>query len=193
LLARVEFGIDGEGSAMTDAISDTQIQPVRFIKVRIEPARQQDVATICDLIKELAEFERLQDQFVATEERLRASLFSAHPYAEVLMARLNDEAVGFALFFHNYSTFRAQPGIYLEDLYIRPAYRGRGYGKALLSHIAQLAVQRNCGRFEWSVLDWNQRAIDFYKKLGAVPLNDWTMFRVSDQALEDLGRQVDQT
>lgn len=178
---------------MTDAISDTQIQPVRFIKVRIEPARQQDVATICDLIKELAEFERLQDQFVATEERLRASLFSAHPYAEVLMARLNDEAVGFALFFHNYSTFRAQPGIYLEDLYIRPAYRGRGYGKALLSHIAQLAVQRNCGRFEWSVLDWNQRAIDFYKKLGAVPLNDWTMFRVSDQALEDLGRQVDQT
>jgi GNAT superfamily N-acetyltransferase len=192
LLARVEFGIDGEGSAMTDAISDTQIQPVRFIKVRIEPARQEDVATICDLIKELAEFERLQDQFVATEERLRASLFGAHPHAEVLMARLNDEAVGFALFFHNYSTFRAQPGIYLEDLYIRPAYRGRGYGKALLSHIAQLAVQRNCGRFEWSVLDWNQRAIDFYKKLGAVPLNDWTMFRVSDQALVDLGRQADQ-
>jgi GNAT superfamily N-acetyltransferase len=173
---------------MTDPTSDTQIQPVRFANVRIEPAVPADVPVISGLIQELAEFERLQDQFVATDARLHDSLFGARPYAEVLMARLNDESVGFALFFHNYSTFRAQPGIYLEDLYIRPAYRGRGYGKALLSHIAQLAVTRGCGRFEWSVLDWNQRAIDFYKKLGAVPLNDWTMFRVTDEALVQLGK-----
>jgi GNAT superfamily N-acetyltransferase len=190
LAARVEFAIDTEGSAMTDSTSDTQIQPVRFNKIRIEPAQPNDVPMICSLILELAEFERLQDQFVATEDRLRESLFGARPYAEVLVARLGDEAVGFALFFHNYSTFRAQPGIYLEDLYVRPAFRGRGYGKSLLSHIAQLAVERGCGRFEWSVLDWNQRAIDFYKKLGAVPLNDWTMFRVTDQALVDLGKRA---
>jgi len=178
---------------MTDAkldpqLADTQIQPVRFAKVRIEPALPADVPVICGLIQELAEFERLLDQFVATEDRLRDSLFGVRPYAEVLMARLNDESVGFALFFHSYSTFRAQPSIYLEDLYVRPAYRGRGYGKALLSRVAQLAVSRGCGRFEWSVLDWNQRAIDFYKKLGAVPLNDWTMFRVSDEALVQLGK-----
>jgi GNAT superfamily N-acetyltransferase len=178
---------------MSDSISDTQIQPVRFPKVRIEPALPTDVPVICELIKELAEFERLQDQFIATDDRLRESLFGARPRAEVLMARLHGEAVGFALFFHNYSTFRAQPGIYLEDLYVRPPYRGRGYGKALLSHIAQLAVDRGCGRFEWSVLDWNQRAIDFYKELGAVPLNDWTMFRVSDQALVDMAKQADDT
>jgi len=175
---------------MTDATSDTQNQPLRFAKVRIEPAQPDDVPVIWGLIQELAEFERLLDEFVATPERLRESLFGAQPHAEVLMARLNTESVGFALFFHNYSTFRAQPGIYLEDLYIRPTYRGRGYGKALLSHIAQLAVTRGCGRFEWSVLDWNQRAIDFYKKLGAVPLNDWTMFRVSDEALAQLGKAV---
>jgi GNAT superfamily N-acetyltransferase len=176
---------------MSESISDTQIQPVRFAKVRIEPAEPSDVPIICELIRELAEFERLQDQFVATDDRLRESLFGERRHAEVLMARLQDQSVGFALFFHNYSTFRAQPGIYLEDLYIRPAFRGRGYGKALLSHIAQLAVDRGCGRFEWSVLDWNQRAIDFYKKLGAVPLHDWTMFRVSDQALTDLGKKAD--
>jgi GNAT superfamily N-acetyltransferase len=176
---------------MSDPISDTQIQPVRFARVRIEPAKPADVPVICELIKELAEFERLQDQFVATDDRLRESLFGPRPHAEVLMARLQDESVGFALFFHSYSTFRAQPGIYLEDLYVRPTYRGRGYGKALLSHIAKLAVERGCGRFEWSVLDWNQRAIDFYKNLGAVPLNDWTMFRVSDHALVDLGKQAE--
>ncbi len=166
---------------------DTLIQPVRFISVRIEPATPADVPTICGLIRELAEFERLLDQFVATEDRLHESLFGKHPYAEVLMARLDSESVGFALFFHNYSTFRAQPGIYLEDLYVQPSHRGRGYGKALLSNVAQLAVSRHCGRFEWSVLDWNQRAVDFYKKLGAVPLDDWTMFRVSGEALTKLG------
>jgi GNAT superfamily N-acetyltransferase len=167
---------------------DPQSQTGRFVKVRIEPATPADVPMIHTLIRELAEFERLLDQVIATEERLRDSLFGAKQYAEVLMARLPHESVGFALFFHNYSTFRAQPGIYLEDLYVRPAHRGRGYGKALLSRVAQLAVNRGCGRFEWSVLDWNQRAIDFYKKLGAVPLDDWTMFRVTDEALVRLGK-----
>ena len=171
---------------MSDATSDTQNQPVRFAKVSIEPATLHDVPVICGLIQELAEFERLQDEFVATEARLVESLFGAHPYAEVLMARLNGESVGFALFFHNYSTFRAQPGIYLEDLYVRPAYRGRGYGKALLSHIAQLAVTRHCGRFEWSVLDWNTPAIDFYKALGATPMDEWTVYRVDGAALDNL-------
>ena len=175
---------------MSDSTSDTQIQPIRLPRVTIEPATPNDVPTIRSLIRELAEFERLLDQCVATDERLHDSLFGARPCAEVLMARLHGESVGFALFFHNYSTFRAQPGIYLEDLYIRPAYRGRGYGEALLSHIAHLAVERGCGRFEWSVLDWNQRAIDFYKKLGAVPLNDWTMFRVTDEALLALGKSA---
>jgi GNAT superfamily N-acetyltransferase len=173
-----------------DGLGDTRIQP-RFVPVRIEPAVPDDVPTICALIRELAEFERLVDQFVATEDRLHESLFGSRPYAEVLMARHGNESVGFALFFHNYSTFRAQPGIYLEDLYVRPAHRGRGYGKALLSHIAQLAVKRNCGRFEWSVLDWNQRAVDFYKRLGAEPLDDWTMFRVTGAALERLGKLAD--
>jgi GNAT superfamily N-acetyltransferase len=173
-----------------DDLGDTRIQP-RFVPVRIEPAIPADVPTICELIRELAEFERLLDQFVATEDRLRDSLFGARPHAEVLMARLGNESVGFALFFHSYSTFRAQPGIYLEDLYVRPTHRGRGYGKALLSHVARLAVNRGCGRFEWSVLDWNQRAVDFYKRLGAEPLDGWTMFRVSGAALDHLGKLAD--
>lgn len=172
---------------MSDPTTDTDIQPMRFPEVRIEPAVPGDVPMIWALIKELAEFERLEDQFIATEAALHATLFGERPCAEVLMARVQGESVGFALFFHNYSTFRAQPGIYLEDLYVRPAHRGRGYGKALLTSVARLALQRGCGRFEWSVLDWNQRAVDFYKSLGAVPLNDWTMFRVSDEALTRLG------
>jgi GNAT superfamily N-acetyltransferase len=175
----------------TDGLGDTRIQPMRFVPIRIEPAVPADVPTIWSLIRELAEFERLLDQVVATEDRLHESLFGARPYAEVLMARLEHESVGFALFFHNYSTFRAQPGIYLEDLYVRPAHRGRGYGKALLANVAQLAVNRNCGRFEWSVLDWNQRAIDFYRKLGAEPLDDWTMFRVTGAALDHLSKFAD--
>jgi GNAT superfamily N-acetyltransferase len=152
-------------------------------QVRIEPAVPADVTDIVGLIRELAEFERLLDQFVATEARLRESVFGPKPYAEVLMARLGQESIGFALFFHNYSTFRAQPGIYLEDLYVRPAFRGEGIGEALLKRIAKLAVERGCGRFEWSVLDWNQRAVEFYKALGAEPLNEWTMFRVSGDNL----------
>ncbi|MBC7983544.1 MAG: GNAT family N-acetyltransferase [Candidatus Obscuribacterales bacterium] len=155
---------------------------------RIEPATPADIPDIVALIRELAEFERLVDQFVATEPRLHDSLFGARSYAEVLMARGGTESLGFALFFHNYSTFRAQPGIYLEDLYVRPTYRGDGVGEALLRRVAKIAVERGCGRFEWSVLDWNQRAIDFYKELGAEPLNEWTMFRVSGDNLNKLAQ-----
>ncbi|HTE42631.1 MAG TPA: GNAT family N-acetyltransferase [Steroidobacteraceae bacterium] len=170
-------------------VGDTQIRPVSIVRMRIEPAQPSDVPAIRDLIQELADFERLSDQVVATHERLRATLFGPKPSAEVLMARLGDETVGFALFFHNYSTFRAQPGLYLEDLYVRPAHRGKGYGEELLRELARLAVQRECGRFEWSVLDWNQRAIDFYKALGAEPLNEWTMFRVSGDNLTKLAQR----
>lgn len=172
---------------MSDSTSDTVIQPMRMQRIRIEPTVPADVPDIWALIKELAEFERLEDQFIATEAALHAQLFSDRPSAEVLMARLGGESVGFALFFQSFSTFRAQPGLYLEDLFVRPAHRGHGYGTALLSAVAQLAVQRGCGRFEWSVLDWNQRAIDFYKSLGAAPLNDWTTFRLADDALTKLG------
>ena len=121
---------------------------------------------------------------VASEETLRASLFEAErKTAEVLIADWDNKPVGFALFFQNYSTFLAQPGIYLEDLYVTPALRSNGIGEAMLSHIAKIAIERKCGRFEWSVLDWNEHAIRFYKKLGAVPMSDWTMFRLSGDAL----------
>jgi GNAT superfamily N-acetyltransferase len=115
-------------------------------------------------------------------------LFGERPRAEVVLAELGEIPVGFALFFHNYSTFLARPGLYLEDLFVLPEYRGRGYGKALLIHLARLAVERGCGRFEWSVLDWNEPSIQFYKSLGAVPLSDWSIFRVTGAALERLGK-----
>jgi len=157
--------------------------------LQIGPATPADVPVILQLIRELAEFERLLDQVTATEEQLREGLFGPRPGAEVIMARLQPggEVAGFALFFHNFSTFLAKPGIYLEDLYVRQKYRGHGYGAALLKHLARLALERNCGRLEWSVLDWNHRAIDFYKSLGAVPMDEWTIYRVTGPALERLG------
>lgn len=155
----------------------------------IEKATPADIPLVLSLIRELAEFENLLHEARATDADLRETLFGDRPFAEVVIGRLGSAAVGFALFFHNYSTFLGKPGIYLEDLFVRPAYRGGGFGERLLRHLAQLAVQRGCGRFEWSVLDWNQRAIDFYKKLGAQPLNDWTTFRVTGEALEQLGRK----
>ncbi len=157
---------------------------------RIDPATPDDVPLILSLIRELAQFERLLPEAVATADDLRRSLFGPRPFAEVIIGRMGDEAAGFALFFHNYSTFLGQPGIYLEDLYVRPTFRGRNCGKALLQHIAALAIERGCGRFEWSVLDWNQRAIDFYRKLGAHPMNEWTMFRVTGEALTQLGSKT---
>jgi GNAT superfamily N-acetyltransferase len=159
------------------------------LETRIEPATRADVPLILTMIRELAEFEHLLHEAVATETGIADALFGARPYAEVLIARVGPDVAGFALFFHNYSTFMGKPGIYLEDLYIRPSYRGHGCGKALLTHIARLAVERGCGRYEWSVLDWNQRAIDFYQALGAKPMSDWTIMRVTGEALEKMGRR----
>jgi GNAT superfamily N-acetyltransferase len=159
------------------------------MSIRIEPATPADVPMILTLIRELAQFERLLDEVTATEAQLREHLFGARPYAEVVMARLGDEVAGFALYFHNYSTFLAKPGIYLEDLYVRQQFRGRGCGAALLRHLARIALERDCGRLEWSVLDWNKRAIDFYKSLGAVPMNEWTIYRVTGEALTKLGAE----
>jgi GNAT superfamily N-acetyltransferase len=150
----------------------------------IRAAKPEDTPTICHLIRALAEYERLADHVVLDEERLRDHLFGPRPYAEVLLAEDAGRVVGFALFFHNYSTFLGRPGIYLEDLFVEPEYRGRGHGKELLRAIAQLAVERGCGRVEWSVLDWNEPAIQFYRALGAVPLDEWTMFRLTGGALE---------
>ncbi len=155
----------------------------------IQRATVADVPTILSLIRELAEFERLANECVATEALLERSLFSERPAAEVVIGRLGEEVVGFALFFPNYSTFLGKPGLYLEDLFVRPRFRGQGYGEQLLRHLAGICVERDYGRLEWSVLDWNQRAIDFYKSLGARPMDDWTVFRVTGEALTRLGSE----
>ena len=152
--------------------------------------RPSDVPTIYSLIKGLAEYERLSDEMVGTEELLREHLFGTRPYAEVLIAEAGDKAVGFALFFHNYSTFLTRPGIYLEDLFVLPDERGRGYGKALLTSLGRLAVERGCGRLEWSVLDWNEPSIQFYRSLGAVGMDEWTIERVTGDALVRLANQA---
>ena len=155
----------------------------------IRPAVADDVPLILSLIRELAAFERLAHEVVADEALLTRHLFGPRPAAEVLLAFSgNDDApAGFALFFQNFSTFLARPGIYLEDLFVRPEFRALGIGRALLEHIARLAVERGCGRFEWAVLDWNENAIGFYKKLGARTMDDWRICRVAGPALERLG------
>ena len=142
-----------------------------------------DAGTILGFIKELADYERLSHEVVATEDTLRASLFEGRRVAEVVLAELAGKPVGFALFFHNFSTFLGQPGIYLEDLYVTPAMRGKGVGTALLSFLARLACERGCGRLEWAVLDWNQPAITFYRNLDAQPMHEWTVFRVTGPSL----------
>jgi len=156
---------------------------------RIERATERDVPLILRLIKGLAEYEKLTDEVRATEDDLRRSLFGPNPSAEVVVGYAGDEPVGFALFFHNYSTFLARPGMYLEDLFVLPEWRGHGYGRQLLAHLATLAVERGCGRLEWAVLDWNEPAIGFYKRLGAKPLHDWTVFRVTGDGLHQLASQ----
>jgi GNAT superfamily N-acetyltransferase len=157
-------------------------------RIQIAPATERDVPLIREMIEALAEYEKLRHACVATDERLRETLFGPHPAAEVIIAYAGARPAGFALFFHNYSTFLGQRGLYLEDLFVKPEHRGHGIGRALLERLAQLAVDRNCGRFEWSVLDWNAPAIGFYKKLGAVPLDDWTIFRVTGDALTRLAK-----
>jgi GNAT superfamily N-acetyltransferase len=149
----------------------------------IDPAAPADVPAILALIRELAEFERLADQAVATEADVHDGLFGRRPVAEAVVARDGDAVMGFALWFHNYSTFRGRPGLYLEDLYVRPEFRGRGVGKALLVRLAAIAVERGCARMEWSVLDWNERAIEFYRSLGAAPVGGWTVYRLTDASL----------
>lgn len=152
----------------------------------IRAATRGNVPLILSLIKELAEYECLTHEVVATEEMLRDSLFGERPVAEVMIAHEGDEPAGFALFFHNFSTFLGRPGIYLEDLYVRPEFRSAGIGRALLLHLARVARERGCGRLEWSVLDWNEPAIGFYRGIGASPVSGWTVYRVSGEALEEL-------
>ena len=157
-----------------------------MITLRIaEPA---DVSLILSFIRALGEYERLSAEVIATEQSLHQTLFGERRYAEVVIADCHGQPAGFALFFHNYSTFLAKPGIYLEDLFVDPAFRKHGVGKALLQHLAQLAVERGCGRLEWSALNWNRLAIDFYLQLGAVALSEWSSYRLSGDALLRLAR-----
>ena len=159
----------------------------------LRAAEPRDLPAICGLITELAEFEHLAHLVQGTPEALAPHLFGARPVAEAVVAELPDvpgaPVVGFALFFTNFSTFLAQPGLYLEDLYVQPACRGAGIGRALLQHLGALAVARGCGRFEWSALDWNQLAIDFYERMGAKKMDEWTTFRLTGEALEQVARQ----
>lgn len=157
------------------------------LKPLIRPASADDCPLILGFIRELAEYEKLSHEVVATAARLEETLFGADPAAEVVIGEWHGAAAGFALFFPNYSTFLAQSGIYLEDLYVSPAFRGRGIGKALLAHLAGVVRDRGWGRLDWSVLDWNAPAIDFYLGIGALPLDDWTQFRLHGQALDKLG------
>jgi len=151
----------------------------------IRPACADDAPLIRQFIAELADYERLADAAVATDDDLRTQLFGDHPAAEVLIGEVDGEPAGFALFFHNFSTFLGKRGLYLEDLFVRPQHRGSGLGKHLMAALARLAVQRGCGRFEWSVLDWNTPAIEFYESFGARPKDDWISYRLTGQALLD--------
>ena len=152
----------------------------------LRAAELRDVTVIVQLIRELAAFERLEHLVQATPEKLRPQLFGERPAAEAMVAEVHGEVVAFALYFTNFSTFLAQPGLYLEDLYVRPAQRGRGIGEAMLKRLASLAVERGCGRFEWSVLDWNADAIRFYERMGATVMPDWRICRVTGEALAAL-------
>jgi GNAT superfamily N-acetyltransferase len=156
--------------------------------LKIRPAREKDIDAIFELIRGLAEYENLSDRVTGNTELLRSHLFGERPYAEVIVAELDDRAIGFALFFHSYSTFLTQPGLYLEDVFVRPEYRRQGVGKALMSTVIKIAGDRGCGRLEWSVLDWNQSAIEFYQSLGATVLPDWKICRMSAETLARFGR-----
>jgi GNAT superfamily N-acetyltransferase len=154
--------------------------------VAIRPAEERDSALLLDLIGELAEYERLAHEAVGTEELIRRHLFGERPAAEAVIAEVAGEPVGFALFFTTFSTFLTRPGIWLEDLFVRQEHRGGGVGRALLAHLAALALERDCGRLEWWVLDWNEPAIGFYRSIGAEPMSDWTVQRIDGEALERL-------
>lgn len=154
--------------------------------LEIRPARASDVPVILQLIRDLATYERAPNEVTATEKGLTEVLFGEKPAAEVLLAFENETAVGFAVFFHNFSTWLGRPGLYLEDLFVRPEDRGKGYGRALLIQLAKIARDRGCGRMEWAVLDWNEPAIEFYRKLGAKPMDEWTVFRLARDGIAKL-------
>jgi GNAT superfamily N-acetyltransferase len=156
--------------------------------VKIVAAQATDVLAILQFVKHLAKYENLEHEVVATEETLRATLFGPQKYAEVYFLEEEGKKVAFALFFHNYSTFLGKPGLYLEDLFVLPEHRGKGYGKRLLSFLAKLAIERGCGRFEWWVLDWNTPAIEFYESFGAKPMSEWTVFRMAGPELAQLAK-----
>ena len=153
---------------------------------KIRPAKEEDAAVILSLIKELAEYEHLSHEVAATENDIRKTLFGERPFAETLIGEYGGLPISFALFFHNFSTFVGKPGIYLEDLYVQPAHRGKGFGSKMLAHIAALARERDCGRFEWSVLNWNTPAIRTYEKLDAIPMKEWILYRLNGEALKRL-------
>jgi GNAT superfamily N-acetyltransferase len=157
-------------------------------RLEIRSATKSDAPVIFSFIKKLADYERLSHEMVATEELLRKTLFGRQRTAEVAIGYYKKEPVGFVLFFHNYSTFLGRPGLYIEDLFVDESYRRRGFGRALLLYVARLASERGCGRLEWSVLDWNEPAINFYKKLGAIPMSEWTVFRVTGESLVQLAK-----
>jgi GNAT superfamily N-acetyltransferase len=159
-------------------------------EIGIRSASPEDTPLILDLIRELAEYERLSHEVVATQDSLRGWLFGERPAAEVLIGEFDGKPVAFALFFRTFSTFLGKPGIYLEDLYVRPEFRGRGMGKSMLARLAKVAGERGCGRLEWSVLDWNELAIGLYEFIGAFPVSGWTAYRVAGRALEDLADQA---
>ena len=151
--------------------------------ITIRPASRDDIPLVLEFIRDLARYERLEHEVAATEAQLHAALFGERRYAEVVFACTGGEPVGFALFFHNFSTFKGRPGIYLEDLFVRPEARGRGIGRRLLEHLARTAVERDCARLEWAVLDWNEPSIGFYRSLGATLMDEWTTFRLTGEAL----------
>jgi GNAT superfamily N-acetyltransferase len=158
--------------------------------ITIRPVREEDIDLVLAFIRELAEYERLAHEVTATAPDIRAALFGARPYAEAVLGCIDGEACGFALYFHNFSTFVGKPGLYLEDLYVRPAARGRGLGSRMLAWLARLALQRGCGRFEWAVLDWNEPALKVYRALGARAADDWTLHRVTGEALVRLAAKA---
>jgi GNAT superfamily N-acetyltransferase len=157
--------------------------------ISIRAPREDEMGVVLQFIRDLAHYEHLEHEVVATEDKLREALFGPRPHAEVVFACLEAEPVGFALFFHNFSTFLGVPGIYLEDLFVRPGARGQGVGRRLLAWLAATAVDRGCGRLEWAVLNWNEPSIQFYRKLGAVPMDEWTTYRVTGPALSNLARE----
>ncbi|KGM94500.1 GNAT family N-acetyltransferase [Clostridium botulinum] len=165
-----------------------QIIDTKLKDFKLRFAEEKDTELILEFIKELAEYEKMSNEVIATEEILRKSLFKLK-VAKVVIGEYKDKPIGFILFFHNFSTFVGRPGLYLEDLYVKPEMRDKGFGKIMLSFLAKLAVERECGRFEWVCLDWNKSSIDFYKSMGAVPMDEWTIYRVNGDTLNTLAKK----